>query len=162
MVHLVLLLSSLAQAGDFYVIPIDPVQTLRSHEEGGAVKAALADLFGKPDKILVERSVQPTIEAFAEKGLEVRVDADSFFFPESIACVAEVHKPNPDGSLLGALMSMPKPTAFEIPTGSRWALHVDTAGSLKGWLGDLTGETMRGLLTSFREHGIAVAVCEIG
>ncbi len=161
MVHLVLLLSGLAHAGDFYVIPIDPALALRTHEDGGAVKAALVELFGKPDKVLVKRSVPQTISAFADRGMEVTAEAGIVDFQQTISCVAEVARPNPDGSLLGTLRSMPTPTPFDIPAGSRWALHVNTSGSLLGWVGDLTGETMRGLLSSFREHGIAVAVCEI-
>jgi hypothetical protein len=56
---------------------------------------------------------------------------------------------------------MPTPTPFDIPAGSRWALHVNTSGSVSGWIGDVTGKTMRGLLSSFRERGVVVAVCEI-
>lgn len=157
----VLLFSSLVQAADYYVVPIDPVQTIRSHEEGGAVKAALASLFGQPDKILVDESLQQTIDAFAEEGIHIRAQALKVEFSQRASCLAEVYRPNPDGSLLGAMMSGYTPIAFELPPGQRWVLHINTDGSLKGWLGDLFGETPVRVLEKFRENGMVAAICRI-
>jgi len=159
MIHLALLLFGVAQADDIYVVPRNSVQAIRQSEDGGPVAASLVRLFAEPDKLVVKRAIQDTKDAFAEAGVEARVEAVPVVFAQPVSCVAEVYQGNPDGSLLGSMLVGYKLTPFTLPAGERWVLHVNTDGSLYGWIGDFTGETMVTLLERFREEGVAVAVC---